>query len=151
MECSMDCGEPVSVSGRPFGANCVDCHTFSDAHTCSRFCKIDHIFGNVYQCCQSGQTHVCDKNCTQRVVYDNLSTICRLSKKVFPLTPEELMDRGSRKRESGDQSTFCSPHRKRHSLTPTCSPQPLSPFGVHQQITPLAQMAGSPFGPAYMM
>eukprot|EP00959_Pyramimonas_sp_CCMP1952_P208950 4370678-Pyramimonas_sp.AAC.1 len=96
MECSMDCGEPMSFSAASGRANCVDFHTLGDVHTCSRHCNIEHIFGNVFKCCQSGQTHVCDMNCTQRVVYDNVSTICRLSRKVFPLTPGELMARQSR-------------------------------------------------------
>lgn len=136
-----------AVTSQQHTGNCVDLHACSDAHSCTRYCQITHLFGNVYQCAQSGQTHVCDQNCTQRVEYDNVSTICRLSRKVFYHTPEELMARqsNSRKRSSGENAnTFCSPHKRNSYIS-----QPLSPFGVYQPF--VAQVGGSPFGTACMM
>lgn len=42
-----------------------------------RFCSFKHLFGNLYFCETSGQTHVCDCNCTNRIYYDSSTTICR--------------------------------------------------------------------------
>jgi len=146
-ETSMDCGmsEPSIGMHQSTGA-CVDMHTCSDVHTCTRYCQVAHVFGNVYQCAQSRQTHVCDQNCTQRVEYDNVSTICRLSRKVFPLTPAELLARQSycRKRCSGENTdAFCSPLKRTTSAPATsCSSQPFYP--------PVGQVAVPPFGTCLM-
>jgi hypothetical protein len=56
----------------------------TERNACARSCAIGHVMGNLYQCHGSGQLHVCDSTCVQRVVYDNVSTICRLSRRVFP-------------------------------------------------------------------
>ena len=53
-------------------------------HTCSRQCRFSSVFGNIYRCEESGQAHVCDQTCNQRIWWDNASDICRLSKRVFP-------------------------------------------------------------------
>jgi len=45
--------------------------------------------GNLFQCQGTGQLHVCDSTCVQRVQYDNVSTICRLSRRVFPISEQE--------------------------------------------------------------
>lgn len=77
----------------------VDLHQCqSELHQCTRHCQIRHVLGNMYECAASGQVHICDQNCTQRIVYDNVSTICRLSRKVFPLTADELMSLNSASR-----------------------------------------------------
>jgi hypothetical protein len=54
-----------------------------------RSCAIEHVMGNLFQCQATGQLHVCDSTCVQRVQYDNVSTICRLSRRVFPISDEE--------------------------------------------------------------
>ncbi|RHN69764.1 hypothetical protein MtrunA17_Chr3g0128311 [Medicago truncatula] len=47
------------------------------------------VFGNMYRCKLTGLTHICDKNCNQRILYDNHSSLCRASGQIFPLTPTE--------------------------------------------------------------
>ncbi|KAI5056123.1 hypothetical protein GOP47_0029644 [Adiantum capillus-veneris] len=54
-------------------------------HRCGFNCSIHHVWGNLYLCKLSGTSHVCDKNCDQRIVYDNHSSICRASRQIFPL------------------------------------------------------------------
>ena len=56
----------------------------AERHECCHTCLVSHEFGNVYKCHSSGQLHVCDANCGQRVFYDKYSTICRVSRKLFP-------------------------------------------------------------------
>ena len=51
--------------------------------------QVTHEFGNVFKCHASGMTHVCDANCNQRLQYDRYSSICRVSKRVVPLAPQE--------------------------------------------------------------
>ena len=63
-----------------------------ETHTCSRNCEYQHLFANVFTCQTSGQVHVCDQTCNQRVWYDSYSSICRLSKRVWPHAPEVLRD-----------------------------------------------------------
>jgi hypothetical protein len=52
-------------------------------HECCHRCSVEHLFGNMFRCCSSGQLHCCDSTCQQRVYNDRYSTICRISKKVF--------------------------------------------------------------------
>lgn len=59
-------------------------------HQCNRHCTFAHVFGNVYCCLTSQQTHVCDQTCSSRVWYDSHSSICRLSKRVFPHAAADL-------------------------------------------------------------
>ncbi|KAI7841752.1 hypothetical protein COHA_004618 [Chlorella ohadii] len=47
-------------------------------------CEFKQVLGNLWYCCSSGQAHVCDQNCSQRIFYDNHHDICRLSKRIFP-------------------------------------------------------------------
>ncbi|MCO5601121.1 hypothetical protein L7F22_055240 [Adiantum nelumboides] len=54
-------------------------------HRCGFNCSIQHVWGNLYLCKSTGTSHVCDKNCDQRIVYDNHSSICRSSRQIFPL------------------------------------------------------------------
>ena len=63
------------------------------AHVCGAGCCVTHEFGNLYKCHQSGLVHVCDANCTQRLYNDKYSSICRVSKKLFPpLAEMDAMD-----------------------------------------------------------
>mmetsp|Transcript_8446 Transcript_8446/g.52817 ORF Transcript_8446/g.52817 Transcript_8446/m.52817 type:complete len:113 (-) Transcript_8446:1518-1856(-) len=54
-----------------------------EQHRCGQTCHIVHVMGNLYKCIDSGQCHVCDRGCQQRVVYSPTETICRLSRRVF--------------------------------------------------------------------
>lgn len=67
----------------------------SDQHVCSRHCHYEQSLGNLWTCRTSGQIHVCDQNCNQKVYYDNYNMICRLSKRLFPipLDQQPAMDR----------------------------------------------------------
>ncbi|KAL7168717.1 hypothetical protein ACSBR2_039043 [Camellia fascicularis] len=58
-------------------------------HKCEWKCENENVCGNIYRCRLTGLTHICDKNCNQRFVYDNHSSLCRVSRQVFPLTPAE--------------------------------------------------------------
>lgn len=51
-------------------------------HMCDHRCNVQPLFGNAYRCESSGQVHVCDANCSQRMYYDRYSTVCRISRKV---------------------------------------------------------------------
>lgn len=55
-------------------------------------CEFKHVMGNLYLCATSGQAHVCDQNCSQRIFYDNHSDICRLSRRLFPRTEAAMGD-----------------------------------------------------------
>mmetsp|Transcript_50716 Transcript_50716/g.162355 ORF Transcript_50716/g.162355 Transcript_50716/m.162355 type:complete len:81 (-) Transcript_50716:989-1231(-) len=56
----------------------------------------------MYVCRTCNVSHVCDQTCDQRIFYDNSTTICRFSRKLFHMTAEELaMSRNSVKRASG--------------------------------------------------
>ncbi|KAL4444295.1 hypothetical protein ABPG75_012032 [Micractinium tetrahymenae] len=66
-------------------------------HVCTRQCEFKQVFGNMFYCVTSGQAHVCDQNCNQRIFYDNHTDICRLSRRLFPRTEAAMAD-GPRKR-----------------------------------------------------
>ncbi|XP_024526481.1 uncharacterized protein LOC9635315 isoform X1 [Selaginella moellendorffii] len=71
-------------------------------HRCNHSCQVEHVWANLYRCLSTGSSHVCDKNCNQRILYDVYSSICRVSGQIFPLTlAEQEAARGvRRKRES---------------------------------------------------
>ncbi|KAE8727351.1 Detected protein of unknown function [Hibiscus syriacus] len=74
-------------------------------HKCDWKCQNEHVFGNMYRCKLTGITHICDKNCDQRILYDNHSSLCRASRQVFPLTQaEEQAVRGVRRKLNADIS-----------------------------------------------
>ncbi|GFP94311.1 hypothetical protein PHJA_001575600 [Phtheirospermum japonicum] len=106
-------------------------------HKCDWKCGNEHVCGNVYRCKLTGLTHICDKNCNQRILYDNHSSLCRVSKHVFPLTPvEQQAVRGVRRKldaDNGGPAESCAFKRRRdaqyspfeRSITavgPICSP-----------------------------
>jgi hypothetical protein len=74
-------------------------------------CEFKQVLGNLWYCCSSGQAHVCDQNCTQRIFYDNHHDICRLSKRIFPRT-EAPMTELARKR-SGEEGSGLEQASKR--------------------------------------
>jgi hypothetical protein len=59
---------------------------------CTMQCEFKHVMGNLYLCATSGQAHVCDQNCSQRIFYDNHTDICRLSRRVFPRAEAPMAD-----------------------------------------------------------
>ncbi|KAK6262602.1 hypothetical protein QUC31_008418 [Theobroma cacao] len=74
-------------------------------HKCDWKCQNEHVCGNMYRCKLTGITHICDKNCNQRILYDNHSSLCRASGQVFPLTTaEEQAVRGVRRKFDADNS-----------------------------------------------
>ncbi|KAK8569760.1 hypothetical protein V6N13_046804 [Hibiscus sabdariffa] len=74
-------------------------------HKCDWKCQNEHVCGNMYRCKLTGITHICDKNCNQRILYDNHSSLCRASGQVFPLTQaEEQAVRGVRRKLEADNS-----------------------------------------------
>lgn len=84
------------------------------SHKCDIRCKNEQIFGNMYRCKLTGTTHICDKNCNQRILYDNHSSLCRVSGQVFPLSPiEEQAVRGLRRKLEVESSDGCASKRRR--------------------------------------
>ncbi|KAG5019296.1 hypothetical protein JHK85_015610 [Glycine max] len=107
-------------------------------HKCDWKCQNEHVCGNMYRCKLTGLTHICDKNCNQRILYDNHSSLCRASGQIFPLSPaEEQAVRGVRrkldaenspsescgfKRRRGDAQIHPSPFERSFSaVSPICS------------------------------
>ncbi|CAG9465826.1 unnamed protein product [Pedinophyceae sp. YPF-701] len=88
-------------------------HVFAHQHTCTRFCQMGHEFGNVYRCCSTGKLHVCDSNCAERVQVDNYTAVCRLSRKVFQVTPLErvVRKRSNKEIEGLGAAEDCQPTR----------------------------------------
>lgn len=108
-----------------------------ESHKCDCKCENENVCGNMYRCKLTGLTHVCDYNCNQRILYDNHTSLCRASGRVFPLSPaEEQAVRGVRRKldssESVPSSEGCSFKRRRHgsspfersftAVSPICSP-----------------------------
>ncbi|KAK4766549.1 hypothetical protein SAY87_008191 [Trapa incisa] len=95
------------------------------AHKCDWKCQNEHICGNMYYCKLTGLTHICDKNCDQRILYDNHSCFCLASGKTFPLSPaEEQAVRGVRRKleaENSPPTESCTFKRRRDSQ---CHPSP---------------------------
>ncbi|WCJ27556.1 hypothetical protein M5689_009290 [Euphorbia peplus] len=86
-------------------------------HKCDWKCQNEHVCGNMYRCKLTGLTHICDKNCNQRILYDNHNSLCRASRQIFPLSPaEEQAVRGiRRKNDAADSSPAetCALKRRR--------------------------------------
>ncbi|OWM75493.1 uncharacterized protein LOC116196795 [Punica granatum] len=75
------------------------------AHKCDWKCQNEHVCGNMYRCKLTGLTHICDKNCNQRILYDNHSSLCLASGKIFPLSAaEEQAVRGVRRKLEAENS-----------------------------------------------
>ncbi|XP_052184973.1 uncharacterized protein LOC127796707 [Diospyros lotus] len=92
-------------------------------HKCDWKCENEHVCGNMYRCRLTGLTHICDKNCTQRILYDNHSSICRVSRQVSPLTlAEEQAVRGIRRKidaESSSSDSFAFKRKRNAPLHPS--------------------------------
>lgn len=77
----------------------LNANTLHAEPACDRFCVFERQFGNVYRCMRhvAKPPHICDANCAERLRYDAHSTICRLSRKVFPNAALDApMDDGTR-------------------------------------------------------
>lgn len=111
-----------------------------DGHKCDWKCENENVCGNMYRCKLTGLTHVCDKNCNQRILYDNHSSLCRASGRIFPLSSvEEQAVKGVRRKLDAAEShpsESCSFKRRRRdaqfhaspfersftAVSPICSP-----------------------------
>ncbi|KAK8511977.1 hypothetical protein V6N13_073804 [Hibiscus sabdariffa] len=83
----------------------LGCEEALPVHKCDWKCQNEHVCGNMYRCKLTGITHICDKNCNQRILYDNHSSVCRASGQVFPLSQaEEQVIRGIRRKLDSDSS-----------------------------------------------
>ncbi|KAL1225623.1 hypothetical protein V5N11_008121 [Cardamine amara subsp. amara] len=115
-----------------------DCDGPIQCHKCDWKCENENVCGNMYRCKLTGLTHVCDKNCNQRILYDNHSSMCRASGRIFPLSPvEEQAVKGVRRKLDAEShpSESCSFKRRRRdaqfaspfersfsAVSPICSP-----------------------------
>ncbi|CAN0854084.1 hypothetical protein LINGRAHAP2_LOCUS5824 [Linum grandiflorum] len=106
------CGKPMVGLGNVIYLSTIlgrDAPT--SAHKCDWKCRNEHVCGNMYLCKLTGLTHICDKNCDQRILYDNHTSVCRASGKMFPLSlAEEQAVRGVRRKldAEGTTSSTCS-------------------------------------------
>lgn len=94
----------------------------NQVHKCDWKCANENVCGNMYRCRLTGLTHICDINCNQRILYDNHSSLCRVSKQIFPLTSvEQQAVKGMRRKldaESCSTESFTFKRRRdaqRHS------------------------------------
>ncbi|GAB4826053.1 hypothetical protein Ancab_008923 [Ancistrocladus abbreviatus] len=88
-----------------FLSSILGCDGPNLAHKCDWKCQNEHVCGNMYCCRLTGLTHICDKNCDQRILYDNHNSLCRVSGQIFPLTPaEEQAVRGVRRKLEAESS-----------------------------------------------
>jgi hypothetical protein len=79
----MDIDEPMEICQSNSGALNIS-GALHEQHVCTRNCAYKNEFANVYSCLTSGQIHICDNTCNQLVWFDRYSSICRLSKRIFP-------------------------------------------------------------------
>ena len=71
------------------------------------------------RCNTSNSTHVCDKNCDQKIVYDNHSSICIVSRQVRPLSGNDLdCLKGMRRKRDGEAPEGCG-FKRRSVFSPT--------------------------------
>ncbi|KAG6550086.1 hypothetical protein Mapa_008042 [Marchantia paleacea] len=91
-------------------------------HRCDRKCHVEHVWANLYRCKLSNVTHVCDKNCNQRILYDNHTSVCRVSRQFFPLTTaEQEAVRGVRRKRETESCESCSYKRRQEFFRPSPS------------------------------
>ena len=122
-------------------------------HRCGFNCAIEHVWGNLYLCISSGTTHVCDKNCDQRIVYDNHSSICRASRQIFPLQQQQAVQGLRRKQHfyhhnnnntnDYSSSAFNETQKKKKNCC-IFSSQEESPFIGAMNMAQFASSASSP-------
>ncbi|PWA51918.1 hypothetical protein CTI12_AA145020 [Artemisia annua] len=83
----------------------------SNVHKCDWKCQNEHVCGNMFRCKLTGLTHICDKNCNQRILYDNHNSLCRVTRQLFPLSEAEThaVKGVRRKLEEESMSSSSSP------------------------------------------
>ena len=87
---------PTSISSsNPPGGSIVQLNAQHEQHKCDWTCNVEHIIGNMYRC-SSGQVHICDKTCENRMPYGPTEEICFVSRRVFPKPPLACPALGSR-------------------------------------------------------
>lgn len=96
-------------------------------HRCDNACQVEHVWANLYCCKSSNVTHVCDKNCDQRILYDRHTTLCKFSGKYFPLSlGEQQAIAGVRRKREAEQTETSTFKRRRDGFcnpaTPFASP-----------------------------
>lgn len=96
-------------------------------HRCDNACQVEHVWANLYCCKSSNVTHVCDKNCDQRILYDRHTTLCKFSGKYFPLSlGEQQAIAGVRRKREAEQMETSTFKRRRDGFcnpaTPFASP-----------------------------
>ncbi|KAK9732518.1 hypothetical protein RND81_04G004900 [Saponaria officinalis] len=84
-------------------------------HKCDWKCQNEHVCGNMFRCKLTGLTHICYKNCNQRIVYGNHNSLCRVSGQVFALTPAEQQAVRGVCRKFEAEADSCSFKRPRSS------------------------------------
>uniref|UniRef100_A0A383V8Q8 Uncharacterized protein n=1 Tax=Tetradesmus obliquus TaxID=3088 RepID=A0A383V8Q8_TETOB len=94
---------------------------WSVVHECGAKCSVRHLFGNTFECCSSGQLHICDANCSKRVYRDRYSEVCLVSRRVF-----EVQQAQQEPRKRGSCGAQDLQNGKR-----TCTPV-MQPFGAGQ-------------------
>lgn len=82
-------------------------------HKCDWKCENEHVCGNMFRCKLTGLTHICDKNCNQRILYDNNSSLCRVSRQIFPLTAAEVQAVKGVRRKLEEETESCAFKRRR--------------------------------------
>ncbi|KAI3505984.1 hypothetical protein L1887_28337 [Cichorium endivia] len=110
-------------------------------HKCDWKCENEQVCGNMFRCKLTGLTHICDKNCNQRILYDNNTSLCRVSRQVFPLTAAEVQAvKGVRRKleEETSCSESCAFKRRRsgqfHSSPFERSYSAVAPIPVFSQV-----------------
>lgn len=81
----------------------------NSVHKCDWKCENEHVCGNMFRCKLTGLTHICDKNCNQRILYDNHNSLCRVSRQLFPLTETEVQAVKGVRRKLEEESCSSSP------------------------------------------
>mmetsp|Transcript_5580 Transcript_5580/g.9649 ORF Transcript_5580/g.9649 Transcript_5580/m.9649 type:complete len:135 (+) Transcript_5580:55-459(+) len=71
-------------------STCVSINEFSSrSHYNGSSGRFERVFGNCFRDQITGQVHVCDSNCSQKVLSDKCQRICTLSGLVFSHIPQE--------------------------------------------------------------
>lgn len=113
----------MEIDGSTSGSNVVYLsevqHSDAGLHRCSHRCHIENIWANLYRCMSSNMKHICDSTCTQKILYDNHSSICIVSRQIWPLTPVErkMLNKFHRKREL-DAAEPCG-MKRRYTFRPS--------------------------------
>jgi len=108
-------------------------------HRCDSTCQVEHVWANLYCCRSTNVTHICDKNCNQRVMYDSFNSLCCVSGKLLPLTSgeQEAIEGVKRKRTAkGSESSLYKRRRESH-----CNPSSIY-ASQYQRTLPVSSPIG---------